>query len=87
MFKFFAFKFCFIFIFSCCIWFISLKEISLEKGIRKKEEIMAEVKIDNELHKRIKKVIDKGENRFDFPTVKSFVDKAVLKMLKTLENK
>ena len=48
---------------------------------------MAEVKIDDELRKRIKKLIEKGENRFDFPTVKSFVDKAVLKILKSLENK
>jgi len=46
---------------------------------------MAEVKIDNELHRRILKLIKQGENRFDFPTVKSFVDKAVLKMLKSLE--
>lgn len=42
---------------------------------------MAEVKIDNELLERVKKFIRKGENRFDFPTVKAFVDKAVLKML------
>lgn len=48
---------------------------------------MAEVKIDKELHEKIMKFIKKGENRFDFPTVKSFVDKAVLKMLKSLENK
>ena len=48
---------------------------------------MAEVKIDDELHKRIKKLIEKGENRFDFPTVKSFTDKAVLKMLKALEKR
>lgn len=48
---------------------------------------MAEVKIDKELLERIKKLIDKGENRFDFPSVKSFVDKAVLKMLKALEKK
>lgn len=46
---------------------------------------MAEVKIDEELLKRIKKLIEKGENRFDFPSVKSFADKAVLKMLKELE--
>lgn len=45
---------------------------------------MAEVKIDDELHERIKKFIKEGENRFDYPTVKSFVDKAVLKMLKKL---
>jgi len=48
---------------------------------------MAEVKIDNELLERIKKIIVKGENRFEFPTVKSFVDKTVLKMLKLLEKK
>lgn len=48
---------------------------------------MAEVKIDEELHKRIKKIIKQGENRFDFPTVKSFVDKAVLKMLKSFEKR
>ena len=46
---------------------------------------MAEVKIDKELHKKIKKLIKKGENRFDYPTVKSFIDKAVLKMLEDLE--
>jgi len=48
---------------------------------------MAEVKIDKELHKRIKKIIKQDENRFDYPTVNSFVDKAVLKMLKQLEEK
>ena len=48
---------------------------------------MAEVKIDKELHKRILKLIRQGENRFDFPTAKSFVDKAVLKVLKSLEKK
>ena len=45
---------------------------------------MAEVKIDKGLHERVKKFIKKGENRFDYPTVKSFVDKAVLRMLKEL---
>tara|TARA_Y100000034_G_scaffold119822_1_gene161991 strand:+ start:384 stop:536 length:153 start_codon:yes stop_codon:yes gene_type:complete len=48
---------------------------------------MAEVKIDKELHKRITELIKKGENRFDYPTMKSFVDKAILKMLKSLEKK
>jgi len=46
---------------------------------------MAEVKIDEELHKKIIRFIKLGENRFDFPTAKAFVDKAVLKMLKFLE--
>ena len=48
---------------------------------------MAEVKIDDELRERIRKLMQEGENRFDFPTVKSFVDKAVLKMLKGLKDK
>lgn len=48
---------------------------------------MAEVKIDDELMKRVKEFIQKGENRFDYPSVKSFVDKAVLKMLKNLLKK
>ena len=48
---------------------------------------MAEVKIDNELLERVKGVIKKGENRFDFPSVKSFVDKSILKELKKLEKK
>ncbi len=43
---------------------------------------MAEVKIDEKLLEEIKKFIKKGENRFDFPSVKSFIDKAVFKMLK-----
>ncbi len=46
---------------------------------------MVEVKIDEELHKRIGKLIKAGENRFDFPTIKSFVDKAALKLLKEIE--
>jgi non-homologous end joining protein Ku len=46
---------------------------------------MAETKIDEKLLEEIKKFIKKGENRFDFPSVKSFVDKAVLKMLKSLK--
>lgn len=46
---------------------------------------MAKVKIDEKLYKRIINLIKKGENRFDFPTAKAFVDKAVLKMLKDVE--
>ena len=46
---------------------------------------MAEVKIDDELYKKIVKLIKQGELRFEFPTAKSFIDKAVLKMLKSLE--
>ena len=39
------------------------------------------VKIDEELKKRIEEFIKKGENRFDFPSLKNFVDKAVFKLL------
>ena len=45
------------------------------------------VKIDAELKKRIEELISKGEKRFDFPSVKNFIDKAVLKFLKELEKK
>ena len=48
---------------------------------------MAEVKIDEKLLEKVKKIIKRGENRFEFPNAKSFVDKAVLKMLKLLEKK
>lgn len=48
---------------------------------------MAEVKIDEELLERIKRFIKRGENRFDFPTIKSFVDKAILKILREEEKK
>ena len=43
------------------------------------------VKIDAELKKRIEDFISKGENRFEFPSVKNFVDKAVLRVLKDIE--
>ena len=45
------------------------------------------VKIDAELKKRIEDFISKGDNRFDYPSVKNFIDKAVLKMLKEVEKK
>jgi len=44
------------------------------------------VKIDAKLKKRIEKFISTGENRFDYPSVKNFIDKAVLKFLKKVEN-
>jgi len=43
---------------------------------------MAVTKIDDELVKKIEKLIKEGDNRFDFPSVKSFVDKAVNSYLK-----
>jgi len=45
------------------------------------------VKLDSELKKRIEEFISKGENRFDYPSVKNFIDKAVLKILKEVEKK
>lgn len=45
------------------------------------------VKLDAELKKRIEDYISKGENRFEYPSVKNFIDKAVLKLLKEMEKK
>jgi len=45
------------------------------------------VKIDSELKKKIEELISKGEARFDYPSVKNFIDKAVLKLLKELEKR
>jgi hypothetical protein len=44
------------------------------------------VKLDSELKEEIEKYISKGKNRIEFPSVKNFVDKAVLKMLKEVKN-
>ena len=38
---------------------------------------MAVIKIDDELLRKIKEFIKQGDNRFDFPSTKAFVDKAV----------
>jgi len=43
------------------------------------------VKIDPELKKRIEAFVKKADNRIEFPSVKNFVDKAVLRFLKELE--
>ena len=43
------------------------------------------IKIDLILKKRIENFIKKGENRIEFPSIKNFIDKAVLKFLKNLE--
>ena len=45
------------------------------------------VKLDAELKKRIEQFISRAEHRFDYPSVKNFVDKAVLKLLKEEEDK
>tara|TARA_Y100000034_G_C6829933_1_gene374533 strand:+ start:560 stop:736 length:177 start_codon:yes stop_codon:yes gene_type:complete len=44
------------------------------------------VKLDSELKERIEEFISKGENRFDYPSVKNFIDKAVLKLLKEVKD-
>ena len=44
------------------------------------------VKLDAGLKKRIEMYISKGERRFEYPSVKNFVDKAVLRLLKEAEN-
>ena len=48
---------------------------------------MAVTKIDDELFKKINKFIKEGDNRFDFPSVKAFVDKAAYLLLKKNEKK
>jgi len=45
---------------------------------------MAVIRIDDGLYKKIIKLI-KGEKRFDFPSVKAFVDKAIYERIKKIE--
>lgn len=45
---------------------------------------MAVIRIDEKLHKKIIKLI-KGEKRFDFPSAKAFVDKAIYEKIKEIE--
>lgn len=45
------------------------------------------VKIDPELKRRIEFLIKKPDLKIEFPSIKNFVDKAVLKLLKELEKK
>lgn len=45
---------------------------------------MAVIRIDDELYKKIINFI-KGEKRFDFPSVKAFVDKAIYGKIKEIE--
>jgi len=42
------------------------------------------VKLDSELKERIENFIIKNDNRFLYPSVKNFVDKAVLRYLKEI---
>jgi len=48
---------------------------------------MAVIKFDDELLKKVKEYIKEDDNRFDFPTVKSFVDKAAYLYLKEKSKK
>jgi hypothetical protein len=45
---------------------------------------MAVIRIDDELYKKIIRLI-KGERRFDFPSVKAFIDKLVYEKIKEIE--
>lgn len=43
------------------------------------------VKIDYKLKKRIEKFMSQGDNYIEFPSIKNFIDKAVLNLLKKVE--
>ena len=43
------------------------------------------VKLDAELKKKVEQFITHDNNRFEYPSVKNFVDKAVLKMLEQVK--
>ncbi len=45
------------------------------------------VKLDGELKRRIDKFISASDNRFEYPSVKNFIDRAVLLMLKEVGDK
>ncbi len=45
---------------------------------------MAVIRIDDKLYKKIIKLI-KSERRFDFPSAKAFVDKAIFEKIKEIE--
>jgi len=56
----------------------------ITKSNSRKQDIP--VKLDAELKKRIESFISQGENRFEYPSIKNFVDKAVLKYLKEVQH-
>lgn len=45
---------------------------------------MAVIRIDDELYRKVNK-LTKGEGRFDFPSTKAFVDKAIYEKIKEIE--
>jgi hypothetical protein len=44
------------------------------------------VKIDKELKKEIETFLSKEKNKIEYPSLKNFVDKAILKLLKEVKN-
>jgi hypothetical protein len=42
------------------------------------------VKIDKELKEEVEGLLSEGLNRIEYPSVKNFIDKAVLKMLEDI---
>ncbi len=46
----------------------------------------APVKLDSELKEEIEEFIAKGKNRIEYPSLKNFVDKAVMKLLKEVKD-
>jgi len=47
---------------------------------------MAVIRIDDGLYRKIVKFIKKEENKFDYPSVKCFVDKLIYKKIKEIES-
>jgi hypothetical protein len=44
------------------------------------------VKIDSELKKEIEIFLSKEKNKIEYPSLKNFVDKAILRLLKEVKN-
>ncbi|MCD4771313.1 hypothetical protein K8R30_02750 [archaeon] len=55
--------------------------------VTKKKKSQNTVKIDEKLLKRVKNLFKEEEIRIEYPTVKSFINMAVLKLLKEKEGK
>lgn len=47
----------------------------------------ATIKINSKLKKRVEKLISKDDMGIEYPSVKNFVDRAVLKQLQEMEKK
>ena len=55
--------------------------------VTKEKRLQNTVKIDEKLLKRVKNLFEEDEIRLEYPTVKSFINIAVLKLLKEKEGK